>query len=128
MANNIENLEGNGFDELTAERQREIASMGGKASAEARRKKRDLRLAMEMLLEQDITGKDGTQKSGAEAIAVAQFKKALKGDSKAFEVVRDTAGQKPVDKIQVAEVDQSVINDIEGMVYGEEGSDSDIDK
>jgi len=94
----------------------EEASKGGKASAEARRKKRDLRLAMEMLLEQDITGKDGTVKSGAEAIAVQQFKKALKGDSKAFEIIRDTSGQSVVQKIAVAEVDADVISEVEKAV------------
>jgi hypothetical protein len=115
MANNQNLVKGDEAHKLTAEEQ----SAGGKASAEARRKKRDLRLAMEMLLEQDITGKDGTVKSGAEAIAVQQFKKALKGDSKAFEVIRDTAGQKPIDKIQVAEVDADVIDEVERMVMDE---------
>jgi hypothetical protein len=97
----------------------EEASKGGKASAEARRKKRDLKRAIEALLEQDITGKDGTSKSGAEAIAVAQFKKALKGDSKAFEIIRDTSGQSVVQKIAVAEVDADVLSEVERMVMDE---------
>lgn len=114
---NIQNLvKGEEAHKLTAEEQ----SAGGKASAEARRKKRDLRLAMEMLLEQDIKGKDGTVKSGAEAIAVQQFKKALKGDTKAFEVIRDTAGQKPIDKIQMAEVDADVLMQVENMVMNDD--------
>lgn len=123
MAKKNNNLDNKGFDKLTAEEQRKIASMGGKASAEARRKKRDLRLAMEMLLEQDITGKDGTVKSGAEAIAVQQFKKALKGDSKAFEIIRDTSGQSVVQKIAVAEVDDSVLKEVEDMVLNETEED-----
>lgn len=123
MAKKNNNLDNKGFDKLTAEEQRKIASMGGKASAEARRKKRDLRLAMEMLLEQDITGKDGTVKSGAEAIAVQQFKKALKGDSKAFEIIRDTSGQSVVQKIAVAEVDESVLKEVEDMVLNETEED-----
>jgi hypothetical protein len=120
MAKKNDNLDDKGFDKLTAKEQRKIASMGGKASAEARRKKRDLRLAMEMLLEQDITGKDGTVKSGAEAIAVQQFKKALKGDSKAFEIIRDTSGQSVVQKIAVAEVDESVLKEVEDMVLNDD--------
>lgn len=123
MAKKNNNLDNKGFDKLTAEEQRKIASMGGKASAEARRKKRDLRLAMEMLLEQDITGKDGTVKSGAEAIAVQQFKKALKGDSRAFEIIRDTSGQSVVQKIAVAEVDESVLKEVEDMVLNETEED-----
>lgn len=91
-------------------------SKGGKASAEARRRKRDLRAALEALLEKDIKTKDGKVLSGAEAIAVKQFEKALKGDGRAFELVRDTAGQKPIEKVQVAEVDQSIIDEVEKMV------------
>jgi hypothetical protein len=95
----------------------EDAKRGAKKSAEARRKKRDLRQAIEILLETDIEGDDGQVQSGAEALAIAQFKKALKGDTRAFEVIRDTAGQKPIEKVQVAEVDQDVINDVERAVF-----------
>ena len=95
----------------------EDAKKGAKKSAEARRKKRDLRQAIEILLETDIEGDDGQVQSGAEALAIAQFKKALKGDTRAFEVLRDTAGQKPIEKVQVAEVDQDVINDVERAVF-----------
>lgn len=82
------------------------ASKGGKASAEARRHKRDLRKAFEMLLEKEFADKSGKLISGAEALAAKQFEKALKGDSKAFEVVRDTAGQKPVEKLEVAQIEK----------------------
>lgn len=95
----------------------EEAKKGGIASGEARRKKRDIRLAMEALLEKQYKGKDGKQLSGAEAIALKQMEKALKGDAKAFELVRDSAGQKPVEKVMVAEVEQSVINEVEKAVF-----------
>ena len=98
----------------------EEAKKGGIASGEARRRKRDLRLAMEMLLEKDITDKNGRTVSGAEAIALKQFEKALKGDTRAFEMIRDTAGQKPVDRIQVSEIDHSVIDEVEAIVLGGE--------
>jgi len=101
---------------LTTKKAREIGSKGGKASVEARRKKKDLRLAIEILLETDIKGKNGEIKSGAEAIAIAQFQKALKGDTRAFEVLRDTAGQKPIEKVMVADVEQSVIDEVEKAV------------
>ena len=94
----------------------EEASKGGKASAEARRRKRDIRKALEMLLEKDFTDKKGVTMSGAEAIAAKQFQKAMKGDTNAFCVVRDTAGQKPVEKIQVDEVDQKALDELEKMV------------
>lgn len=103
----------------------EEAKKGGKASGEARRRKRDLRLALEALLEKEYQGIDGKRLSGAEAIAIKQMEKALKGDTKAFEVIRDTAGQKPVDKVMISEVDQSVIDEVESMVLNDEPESGD---
>lgn len=102
----------------------EEAKKGGIASGEARRRKRDIRLALEALLEKEYKGKDGKFVSGAEAIAIKQMEKALKGDTKAFEVVRDTVGQKPTEKIVVSEVDQTVIDEVERMVNGVDESGS----
>lgn len=85
----------------------EEAKKGGIASGEARRRKRDIRLALEALLEKDITDKHGNVMSTAEAIAIKQIEKALKGDTRAFEVVRDSAGQKPTDKIDLTVNDDS---------------------
>ena len=105
-------LKGDDVHKLTAEEQ----SAGGKASGEARRRKRDIRLALEALLGKDVTDKAGNVLSGAEAIALKQMQKALKGDTRAFEVVRDSAGQKPVEKVMLAEVSQEVIDEVEKMV------------
>lgn len=77
----------------TKSEQRRIAAIGGKKSGEARREKRRLREILEMLLERpegDCTT--------AEAISVALINKALSGDVKAYETVRDTIGEKPVEK------------------------------
>lgn len=97
----------------------EEAKRGGIASGEARRRKRDIRLALEALLEKEYKGKDGKTLSGAEAIAIKQMEKALKGDTRAFEVIRDSAGQKPVEKVVIAEVEQDVIDEVEKAVLGE---------
>ena len=108
---------------FTSEQSREEAAIngakGGIASGKARRAKSDLRKAFEALLEKDYTDKKGIVLSGAEAIAMKQMEKALKGDTKAFEVVRDTAGQKPIEKVVLAEVEQSVIDEVEKAVTGE---------
>lgn len=88
--------------QLTVEEQKK----GGIASGEARRRKRDLRKAFEMLLEKEFADKSGKMISGAEALAAKQFEKALKGDSKAFEVVRDTAGQKPMERLEVSQIEK----------------------
>lgn len=91
---------------------------GGIASGEARRNKRDLRLALEMLLEKDMKSKSGEVMSGTEAITAKLFEQALKGNVKAFETIRSTVGQDPVQKIMVSEVEQSVIDEVEAMVRG----------
>ena len=95
---------------------REEQSMGGKASAEARRKKRDLRLALEVLLEKDFTDKKGMTMSGTEIITAKLFEKATKGDVRAFETIRSTVGQDPVQKVMVSEVEQEVIDEVEAAV------------
>ena len=95
------------FTERSESEVRELNSKGGVNSGEARRRKRDIRLALEALLEKEITDRHGNVMSTAEAIAIKQIEKALKGDTKAFEVVRDSAGQKPSDKIDVTVNDDS---------------------
>ena len=42
-----------------------------------------------------------------------------KHDSKDFETLQAAIGQKPIDKVMVADVDQSVIDEVEEMVKGE---------
>ena len=89
------------------------AKKGAEKSAEVRRKKRDLKLAIQALLEADIKDKKtGETMSGAEALAVAQFRKAMKGDTKAFEVLRDTSGQKPIEKVEQVNIDGEYIDKV----------------
>ena len=97
----------------------EEASKGGIASGKARAEKRDLRKALEMLLEQTFTDKKGNTKTGTQAVTERLFTEVMKGNVKAFEVLRDTVGQKPVEKVMVAEVEQSVIDEVEKAVLGE---------
>jgi hypothetical protein len=103
---------------LTVEEQ----SKGGKASGEARRNKKDLREALEILLEAEHNVKDKrtgkeTKMLGTDILATAIYQKAQKGNTKAFELIRDTIGQKPIEKIQNVEIDQSVIDEVEKMVF-----------
>lgn len=85
---------------------------GGVNSGIARREKKSLREAMQVLMDADLTGKDGKTMTGTEAMAAKAFQAALKGDWKAWELVRDTAGQKPVEKVQATQtvVDMSAFS------------------
>lgn len=97
----------------------EEASKGGKRSGEVRRERANLRKSLEALLEQGFKDKAGKDISGADAISIKLFEQAMKGNTRAFEVIRSTVGQDPVQKVMVSEVDQDVINEIEKEVLGE---------
>ena len=90
----------------TKEEQKKIATLGGKASGKARRNKAMLRDCLEILMEKKyVDEKTGKKLTGAELLSIDLFEKALNETdvskkAKAFEVIRDTAGQKPVDKVE----------------------------
>lgn len=88
---------------------------GGIASGKARREKKKMRETLEILLSMPMkNGKfadvesirnfaalKGKNISVQDAIMIAQIQKAMKGDTKAAEYVRDTIGQKPVDSVDM---------------------------
>lgn len=100
----------------TSSEARENGKKGGIASGKARRQKKLLRECLEILLEKEMTDKKGETMTGAEALSAKLFKEAMKGNVKAFEVLRDTAGQKPVEKVVVSEIDTDVIDEVERMI------------
>ena len=101
-----------GGHQLTREEQK----AGGRASVIARRKKKDFREACLALLETEMTDNEGNLVTGYDVVVSSLFTQAKAGNVKAFEALRDTAGQKPVEKLVVSDVDPSVINEVESMV------------
>jgi hypothetical protein len=95
MANN-ENLR-----KLTTKEAREIGKKGGKASVKARRRKKQLKELLELALSQPH--EDG--EDNYYAITAALIQEALNGNTKAFEVIRDTIGQKPTDALELKNAD-----------------------
>lgn len=95
------------------EEARKRGRAGGIASGKARREKRLMRETLDILLAMPLKdGKfadvesiknfaalKGKNINVQEAIMIAQVQKAMKGDTKAAEYVRDTIGQKPVDNV-----------------------------
>lgn len=81
------------FSERTEKEQKEIRSKGGRASGVARRKKADLKKAMELLLSLDIQDKKlkatleemGMDGSNQSLLAFATFQQAVKGNQRATE-------------------------------------------
>lgn len=69
---------------------RKIGQKGGKKSGEVRRMRKSLREQLLILLETCDT---------QDSICLALIDKALEGDTNAFKVIRDTIGEKPIDKV-----------------------------
>jgi hypothetical protein len=84
------------FNQRTESEVRAIAANGGRKSGESRRARKTLKEELLLLLSEG-----DTQKS----VTVALLQKAMDGDVKAFEVLRDTIGEKPVDKVENKNVD-----------------------
>ena len=106
---------------------RENGRKGGIASGKARREKADLRKMLQIALESDdFKDKFGNKMTGAELMVKVAFKEMAKGNPKYWELIRDTAGFKPVDKIQVSEIEQSVIDEVEAMVLGAEEEKAEV--
>lgn len=91
--------------DISTDEQRKIASKGGKASVEARRRKKKLREELEILL-QIMDEKSG--KTLQEKMSMSLIEKAIHGDTKAYEVVRDTIGQRP-DNMADTNIQQIII-------------------
>lgn len=91
---------------------------GGIASGEARRERANLKKQLQVFLEEDIKDKHGNVMTGAEMMVKVAVKEMSKGNPKFWELIRDTAGFKPIDKIQVTEIDQQAIDEVEAMVLG----------
>lgn len=103
----------------------ECGRQGGIASGEAKRAKKGMQNIAKWLLEMPLTdGKETAEdiKNFAElegknitveqAILLMQIEKALKGDLQSATFVRDTSGQKPIDKVETTEVPK-IIDDVE---------------
>lgn len=88
----------------TTSEAREIGRKGGIASGEARRRKKLMREAFEELLSRDYHDQAGNILDGTSALAAKVFKQAMDGDLKAFEIIRDTTGQKPVERVETVEI------------------------
>lgn len=89
MANNSQNLK-----VPTSEEARRNGRKGGIASGKARRVRKTFKEA----INGELT--DTTMKQ----LITAMIKQAKNGNTKAFEILRDTVGEKPIDKQEVKEI------------------------
>jgi hypothetical protein len=88
------------FNKISKEEARTIQSKGGLASSKARRKRKAFREELKILLE--LADKEGVTNNTK--VSIALLNEALDGNVKAFETIRDTIGEKPIDRQEVKEV------------------------
>lgn len=89
----IENLKP--VTKRTKNEAREISKKGGIRSGEVRRERKKLKEELLLLLSEGDNNR---------RMSLAIFERALNGDTKAFEVIRDTIGEKPKEEIEVKDV------------------------
>jgi hypothetical protein len=99
----------------------ETASKAAALSAEAKRTKKTFReqfiVELEAVINQrDKNGNVISQTTVKDAITKQMVQKALKGNTRAFELIRDTIGEKPSETIVVTDVDPDVVKQVEMMV------------
>lgn len=87
--------------ERSAEEQLEIRKAGGRASVESRRKKKEFKEVMKMLLDAKEPDKNGKNTARREQVAMSMIRKAIKGDVKAAELTAKLAGEMPDPKQQL---------------------------
>lgn len=102
--------------------QREIVKKGGKKSGEVRRQRKALRDLFKSMLATPLPNDDLKAKIEAMGfsdeennyntlLGMTTLNKALKGDVRAIEFVRDTIGEKPKEEIEISEAPK-IVDDI----------------
>ena len=122
------------FDKLTAERQQEIARMGGIASAKARKEKATMQEQARLLLSLAVKnpklkktmnelGIEETHQTNQMAMIIAMMNKAIsKGDVQAYNSLQATIGEQPVAKVEqnidanISTKQKNAIDDVIGQM------------
>ena len=112
----LENISNTNFAVMDKDKQREIARKGAYAMLEKRREKKTLKETTKALLETSISREYAEKTIGKEnadlipdneltmqALLSVRLASALlqDGNAKAFELLRDTSGQKPKDELEI---------------------------
>lgn len=93
---------------LTQEERKKSASKAGKASGQKRRDTRTLKEIALALMSEQASREDIERYNLPEGVSnsvvmtAAALKRAMDGDNKAYEIMRDTAGQMPTKEVQLS--------------------------
>lgn len=122
---NLQNLIKN--EDLTPSQRRKNASKAGKASAKKRQQNKTFKEIINKFLNGQVSDESLKQQmieygfadkeiSNKSCAVFALWKEAIKGNTKAFELLRDTIGEKPQEKVNIS---GEVNNPFSGMTTEE---------
>lgn len=102
------------------EEAREIGKRGGKKSGQKRKERKTLREDLlaaltDMKIPQKETGKKIPVQ---EALSIAMIKSALNGNVRAYEIIRDTIGEKPVENLNIVSSDFTALDEAFARMEG----------
>lgn len=111
-----DNLKPDALKKIPPEQRRENGRKGGIKSGEVRRRNRQIKDTLQLLMDSTIKKGKGvsTEKikdlskvhdmnlTTEQAMVLAMINKAMNGDVSAFIAIRDTLGEKPTDKVEVS--------------------------
>lgn len=105
----------------TKEEQSIIATQGGKASGESRRRRKNTQEIVRLILDREITVEEGADRLEALGLPttwstkahVAVMQKAQNGDVEAMRYLRDSAGDKPRDAVEIGNLDGQPLSTID---------------
>lgn len=109
------------FAQRSEEAQRQIRSMGGKASSEKQRRRKTQAEIIRQIMGLKLTPEEGADKLEALGLDptwatdanVAVMQKARKGDVESLRYLRDTIGEKPRDGLEIGNLDGQPLSTID---------------
>ena len=111
---NAENLRS--FADIDEKEHKKISAKGGANSQKTRKRRKMLKEQLEILLSMPLNDEEikeqikdlgiisDDEMNNQMAIVIALYEKALSGDTKAFEIIRDTVGEKPKDEVEYKDI------------------------
>ena len=109
------------FAQRSEEAQRQIRSMGGKASSEKQKRRKTQAEIIRQIMDLKLTPEEGADKLEALGLDptwatdanVAVMQKARKGDVESLRYLRDTIGEKPRDGLEIGNLDGQPLSTID---------------
>ena len=106
---------------FTSETAREAGRKGGRKAGINIRQRKTLREdLLKVLMDMEIPQKDtGKMVPVQEALSIAMVKAALNGNVRAYEIIRDTVGEKPAENVNIVTSDFTALDEAFSRLEGD---------